>query len=339
MGKKISVGGQAVIEGVMMRGSKGVATAIRKSNGDIEVEFDEIEPLTKKNKVFSLPIIRGFVTLIDSLIIGIKTLNYSASFIEEDEEGEEEPSKFDKWMEEKFKGKATDIVMAISFIISMALSIFIFFIIPTFAANGFKRLNVNNTIALNILEGIIRVGIFLSYIYLISKMNDIKRVFEYHGAEHKTIFCYESGEELIPENAKKQGRLHPRCGTNFLFLVMIVSIILFSFTGWNSIWQRIFYRIILLPVVSGVTYEIIKWMGSNNNKCTKILSYPGLMLQKLTTREPNLEQLEVAIVSLKVAEGIETVESIKEKYNKKLEDEDMDVEDTKELESVQGDIQ
>src|SRR3712207_5696411 len=231
MERKVSVGGQAVIEGVMMRGSKGVATAIRKSNGDIEVEFDEIEPLTKKNKVFSLPIIRGFVTLIDSLIIGIKTLNYSASFIEEDEYEEKEPSKFDKWMEEKFKGKAADIVMAISFIISMALSIFIFFIIPTFAANGFKRLNVNNTIALNILEGIIRVGIFLSYIYLISKMNDIKRVFEYHGAEHKTIFCYESGEELIPKNAKKQGRLHPRCGTNFLFLVMIVSIILFSFTG------------------------------------------------------------------------------------------------------------
>ncbi|ABK60938.1 DUF1385 domain-containing protein [Clostridium novyi] len=339
MGKKVSVGGQAVIEGVMMRGSKGVATAIRKSNGDIEVEFDEIEPLTKKNKVFSLPIIRGFVTLIDSLIIGIKTLNYSASFIEEDEYEEKEPSKFDKWMEEKFKGKAADIVMAISFIISMALSIFIFFIIPTFAANGFKRLNVNNTIALNILEGIIRVGIFLSYIYLISKMNDIKRVFEYHGAEHKTIFCYESGEELIPENAKKQGRLHPRCGTNFLFLVMIVSIILFSFTGWNSIWQRIFYRIILLPVVSGVTYEIIKWMGSNNNKCTKILSYPGLMLQKLTTREPDLEQLEVAIVSLKVAEGIETAESIKEKYNKKLEDEDMNIEDTKDLESVRRDIQ
>ncbi|EDS78049.1 modification methylase, HemK family [Clostridium botulinum C str. Eklund] len=319
MGKKVSVGGQAVIEGVMMRGSKGVATAIRKSNGDIEVDFDEIEPLTKKNKMFSLPIIRGFVTLIDSLIIGIKTLNYSASFIEEDTESDEEPSKFDKWMEDKFKGKATDIIMAISFIVSMVLSIFIFFIIPTFAANGFKRLNVNNTIILNILEGIIRVGIFLAYIFLISKMDDIKRVFEYHGAEHKTIFCYEGKEELIPENAKKQGRLHPRCGTNFLFLVMIVSIILFSFTGWNSIWQRIFYRIILLPVVSGVTYEIIKWMGNNKNKCTKILSYPGLMLQKLTTREPDLEQLEVAIVSLKVAEGIETVESIKEKYNKQTE--------------------
>ncbi|KGM96271.1 membrane protein [Clostridium novyi A str. 4552] len=334
MGKKVSVGGQAVIEGVMMRGSKGVATAIRKSNGDIEVDFDEIEPLTKKNKMFSLPIIRGFVTLIDSLIIGIKTLNYSASFIEEDTESDEEPSKFDKWMEDKFKGKATDIIMAISFIVSMALSIFIFFIIPTFAANGFKRLNVNNTIILNILEGIIRVGIFLAYIFLISKMDDIKRVFEYHGAEHKTIFCYEGKEELIPENAKKQGRLHPRCGTNFLFLVMIVSIILFSFTGWNSIWQRIFYRIILLPVVSGVTYEIIKWMGNNKNKCTKILSYPGLMLQKLTTREPDLQQLEVAIVSLKVAEGIETVESIKEKYNKHTENKDIENEAIKNLQST-----
>ncbi|AYF54164.1 DUF1385 domain-containing protein [Clostridium botulinum C] len=313
MGKKVSVGGQAVIEGVMMRGSNGVATAIRKSNGEIEVDLKKIKPLTQKNKVFSLPIIRGFITLIDSLIIGIKTLNYSASFIEE---LDKESSKLDDWIEEKFKGKATDIIMGISFIVSMALSIFIFFIIPTFVANKFKIVNINNTISLNILEGIIRVFIFLTYIFIISRMKDIKRVFEYHGAEHKTIFCYESNEELKPENAKHQGRLHPRCGTNFLFLVMIVSIILFSFTGWNSIWQRILYRIILLPVVSGITYEIIKWMGNNKNFCTKILAYPGLMLQKLTTREPDLKQLEVAIVSLKVAEGIETVESIKEKYNK-----------------------
>ncbi|AEB76948.1 DUF1385 domain-containing protein [Clostridium botulinum] len=312
MGKKVSVGGQAVIEGVMMRGSTGVATAVRKSNGEIEVDFKKIKPLTQKNKVFSLPIIRGFITLIDSLILGIKTLNYSASFIEEELE---EPSKLDKWIEEKFKGKATDIIMGISFVVSMALSILIFFIIPTFVANGFKRINITNTVSLNILEGIIRVFIFLTYIYLISKMDDIKRVFEYHGAEHKTIFCYESNEELKPENAKQHGRLHPRCGTNFLFLVMIVSIILFSFTGWKSIWQRILYRIILLPVVSGITYEIIKWMGNNKNMCTKVLSYPGLMLQKLTTREPDLKQLEVAIVSLKVAEGMETVESIKSEYN------------------------
>lgn len=162
-----------------------------------------------------------------------------------------------------------------------------------------------NAVLLNIIEGIIRVAIFLIYIYLISKIEDIKRVFEYHGAEHKTIFCYENGKELTPENAKKFGRLHPRCGTNFLFLVMIVSIIIFSLTGWSSLWKRILYRIILLPVVSGVTYEIIKWMGKSESKLSKILSYPGLMLQKLTTKEPDLSQIEVAIEALKAAEGIE----------------------------------
>jgi len=312
MARKTSVGGQAVIEGVMMRGSKGVATAVRKSNGEIEIDFKESSPLTKKNKLFSLPIIRGFVTLVDSLVLGVKTLNYSASFFEEDED--DKPSKLDIWMEKKFKGKTNDIIMGISLIFSLALSILLFFIIPTFAANGFKKMSVENTIVLNILEGVIRVSIFLLYIYLISKMKDIKRVFQYHGAEHKTIFCYENEEELTPENAKKQGRLHPRCGTNFLFLVMIVSIILFSLTGWNSIWERILYRVVLLPVVSGITYEIIRWMGKSDSIISRIFSYPGLMLQKLTTQEPDLEQLEVAIQSLKVAEGIETVESLKEQW-------------------------
>ncbi|KYH29398.1 MULTISPECIES: DUF1385 domain-containing protein [Clostridium] len=312
MARKTSVGGQAVIEGVMMRGSKGVATAVRKSNGEIEIDFKESSPLTKKNKLFSLPIIRGFVTLVDSLVLGVKTLNYSASFFEEDED--DKPSKLDIWMEKKFKGKTNDIIMGISLIFSLALSILLFFIIPTFAANGFKKMSVENTIVLNILEGVIRVSIFLLYIYLISKMKDIKRVFQYHGAEHKTIFCYENEEELTPENAKEQGRLHPRCGTNFLFLVMIVSIILFSLTGWNSIWERILYRVVLLPVVSGITYEIIRWMGKSDSIISRTFSYPGLMLQKLTTQEPDLEQLEVAIQSLKVAEGIETVESLKEQW-------------------------
>lgn len=311
MVKKTSVGGQAVIEGVMMRGSKGVATAVRKNDGKIEIDFKECIPLTKRNKIFSLPIIRGFITLIDSLILGVKTLNYSASFFEEEED--EKPSKIDMWIEDKFKDKTNDIIMGISLVFSLALSVLLFFIIPTFAANGFRKMSIENTVVLNILEGIIRVAIFLIYIYLISKMEDIKRVFQYHGAEHKTIFCYENDEELTPENAKKQERLHPRCGTNFLFLVMIVSIILFSLTGWNSIQERILYRVILLPVVSGVTYELIKWMGSSNKGISKVLSYPGLMLQKLTTKEPDLEQLQVAIQSLQVAEGLETVESLKEK--------------------------
>lgn len=302
--KKSTVGGQAVIEGVMMRGSKGVATAVRKSNGEIEVNFDESIPLTKKNKFLGFPIIRGFVSLIESLVIGIKTLNYSASLFEDDEE-EGEPSKFDEFFERVFKDKANDIITAVTLIISLAFSILIFFILPTFAANIFKKANVNNTIELNLIEGIIRVAIFIIYIYIIGRMEDIKRVFEYHGAEHKTIFCYENEMELTPENAQKFGRLHPRCGTNFMFLVMIVSILLFSLTGWSTLWQRILSRIILLPVVSGVTYEIIRWMGKSSGKLSYIVAYPGLMLQKLTTREPDLKQLEVAIKSLKVSEGIE----------------------------------
>lgn len=301
--KKCAVGGQAVIEGVMMRGSKGIATAVRKSDGEIEVKVQEYVPANKKNPILGIPIIRGFVSLIESLVIGIKTLNYSAGFFEEDDD---EPTKFDKWFESIFKEKTDDIVTGITLIVSLFFSILLFFILPTFAASAFKKWGkVRNTVALNLIEGLIRVIIFIMYIYLISKMKDIYRVFQYHGAEHKTIFCYENETELTPENAAKFGRLHPRCGTNFLFLVMIVSILLFSLTGWATLWQRVLYRVILLPVVSGITYEIIRWMGKSDSLLAKIFAYPGLMLQKLTTREPDLSMLEVAIKSLKAAEGIE----------------------------------
>ena len=299
MAKNINVGGQAVIEGVMMRGSDGIATAVRTEQGEIVVEKNEYTSYTKKNKFVGLPIIRGFIALIESLIIGVKTLNYSASFFEE----EGEPSGLDKVIQKMFKEKSNDVIMGISLIISLALSVGLFFILPTLVANLFSKLGVN-TMGMNIVEGIIRVLIFLLYVYLIGKMEDIKRVYEYHGAEHKTIFCYESDIELTPENASKFGRLHPRCGTNFLFLVMIVSIIVFSLTGWNSIGERIMYRIILLPLISGVSYEIIRWMGKSKSDLAKILSYPGLKLQNLTTREPDLSQLEVAIKALKAAEGI-----------------------------------
>ena len=321
MSKKVTVGGQAVIEGVMMRGSKGIATAVRKSNGEIEVDFKESVPLTKKYKVFSLPIIRGFITLVDSMIIGVKSLNYSASFFVEDEEDDDsEPSKLDKWVEKVFKDKADDVIMGVSLVFSMIISVLLFFIIPTFVAGGFKKLGVEHTLMLNIFEGMLRVSIFLTYVYLISKLEDIKRVFQYHGAEHKAIFCYEKGMELTPENAKEQGRLHPRCGTNFMFLVMTVSIILFSLTGWNSIYERILARIILLPLVSGITYELIRWLGKNDNSFSRVIAYPGLMLQKITTKEPDAEQIEVAICSLKVAEGIETVESYKKKNELEVEE-------------------
>ena len=302
MSKFKAVGGQAVIEGVMMRGSKGIATAVRLPDGSISVDFKDTLPLTKKYKVLGLPIIRGFVSLVDSMIVGVKTLNYSASFFEDEEE---EPTGFDKWFSNVFKDKSTDVLLGISLMVSVVFSVLLFFILPTFVANFFNKAFSLNKVLLNIIEGVIRVLIFIGYIYFIGKMKDIQRVFQYHGAEHKTIFCYENDVELTPENAAKFGRLHPRCGTNFMFLVMIVSIILFSFTPWASLLQRTIYRIVLLPVISGVTYELIRWMGKSDSRLSKILSYPGLMLQKITTSEPDLSQLEVAIKSLKVAEGID----------------------------------
>ena len=303
MEKKTTVGGQADIEGVMRRGSKGLATAVRLPNGSIEVKKESSESLTKKNKFFGFPIIRGFISLIESLIIGIKSLEYSASFFEDDEE--ESESKFDKWFDKVFKEKGNSVLMGISLVLSLAFSILLFFILPTALTSLVKKTITSNVVVLNIIEGIIRVIIFISYIFIVGKLEDIKRVYQYHGAEHKTIFCYESGINLTPENAKKFGRLHPRCGTNFLFLVMVISIIIFSFTGWQSIGQRVISRVLLIPVVSGVTYEVIKWLGKSDSKISKIIAWPGLLLQKITTQEPDESMLEVAITSLKAAEGLE----------------------------------
>ncbi|AAK80829.1 uncharacterized protein YqhQ [Clostridium acetobutylicum] len=303
MSKKGTVGGQAVIEGVMMRGAKGIATAVRTLDGSIKVEFKDVIPYTKRNKFFGLPIVRGFVSLIESLVVGINTLNYSASFCEEGDE-DEKPSNFDKWIEKILGDKANDLLIVFSLMVSLVFAVAVFFILPTFLANLFSRFS-NNSVILNFFEGVIRVFIFIMYIFIIGKMGDIQRVFQYHGAEHKTVFCYEKEDELTPSKASKYSRFHPRCGTNFLFLVMIVSIIVFSFAKWNSLPERIIWRIILLPLVSGITYEIIKWMGKSESKVSKILSYPGLMLQRLTTREPSEDQLEVAIKALRVAEGID----------------------------------
>ncbi len=301
MTRKTSVGGQAVIEGVMMRGNKGIATAVRKSNGEIAVEVESFIPYTKRNKLLGLPVIRGFVALIESLIIGIKTLNKSAEYFEDDYEA----TKFELWLQNRFKEKSSSIITALTLIISITIAVLLFFIFPTFAANVFVYAGIDGAFNLNIIEGVIRVCIFILYIFLIGRLDDINRVFQYHGAEHKTIFCYENEVQLTAENAQKFDRLHPRCGTNFLFLVMIVSIIIFSLTGWDSLLERIMFRVILLPVVSGVTYELIRWMGKSKTRMSHILAYPGLMLQKLTTREPDYAQLEVAIAALEAAEGIE----------------------------------
>lgn len=306
MSKK-NVGGQAVIEGVMMRGAKGTATSVRKSDGEIVTEFQNVTPITEKYKFLDIPFLRGVFVLIDSLRIGIQSLNYSASFFED----ENEPSKFEKWLQNKFGDKGNDIIIGITMIISFMISIGIFIGIPTSAASIFSKFGLSS-IELNLIEALIRILILLFYMWGIGKLDDIYRVFQYHGAEHKTIFCYEAGLPLNVENVKKQERLHPRCGTNFLFLIMIVSVLVVSLTGWGGFLQRLILRIILIPVVSGITYEIIKWLGKSDSKLSKIVAYPGLQLQKLTTREPDDDQIEVAIESLEAAEGIEkkTIEEL-----------------------------
>lgn len=298
--KKCDVGGQALIEGIMMRGRKGLATAIRTPNKDIEVKVESTVPVTIRNKKVNIPFVRGAFILVDSMITGVKTLNYSASFIEEEEE---EPSKFEKWISNKFGEKADDIIITATTIISIFMAVLLFFGLPTIITSLFKNMGIS-VIGLNFIEAAIRISILILYCYFISKIEDIHRTFKYHGAEHKTIFCYENDEELTIENVKRYSRFHPRCGTNFLFLIMFVSILVFSFTGWGSVWQRLALRIILIPLISGITYEIIKWLGSSNNKLAKIVAKPGLMLQKLTTREPDDDQIEVAIAALKAAEGI-----------------------------------
>ena len=237
--------------------------------------------------------------MLDSLIIGIKTLNYSASFFEQ----EEEESAFEKWIKNKFGEKlAGDLIITLTMIISFAVSIGIFIGIPTSIASIFKNFGFSSII-LNLIEASIRIAILILYMFLISKMEDIYRVFQYHGAEHKTIFCYENEQRLTVENVKKQSRLHPRCGTNFIFLTMFVSILLYTFTGWGNFIERIIIRIVLLPVVAGISYE---------SKFSKIIAYPGLMLQKLTTKEPDDMQIEVAIKSLMAAEGIKDMKTIGE---------------------------
>ena len=287
--KAKAVGGQAVIEGVMMKGAEDYAIAVRKPDGEIIVKK---EKLKGNRKVISkIPILRGVYAFVDSMILGVKSLMYSADFIEEEEEEKnKKPSKFDEFLGNN--------IIWISVVISVLFSVGLFILLPTVLVDVFKHLTTNNLI-LNGIEGVVRIAIFLGYLLAVSRMKDIRRVFEYHGAEHKTIFCYEHGEELTVENVKKYGRLHPRCGTSFLFIVMIVSILLFSMFSWSGVWMRLAIRIILMPIVAGISYEIIKWAGKSQSKLSCIVSAPGMWLQKITTREPDDKQMEVAIEALK----------------------------------------
>lgn len=293
---KTSIGGQAVIEGIMMRGPSDIAIAVRKSDGEIVIDKKPVKSV--KYKILKLPIIRGVFNFFSSLVTGVKSLMFSAEFVDIEGDEQEEPSKIDKWLTEKLGDKLKDIAIYFSVAVSLVFSVLLFIMLPAFLTGFIKKLGAGHSIII-LAEGVVRIAIFMGYLFLVSKMKDIQRVFEYHGAEHKSIYCYEHGEELTVENVKKYTRLHPRCGTSFLFIVMIISIIVFFFIKSDVWYLRLVYRLLLLPVVAGISYEIIKLAGRYDTPLTRAVSKPGMWLQYFTTREPDDSQIEVAIVSLK----------------------------------------
>jgi len=292
-----SIGGSAVMEGVMMRGPKEIATAVRKPDGEIALDKRAVSSLVTKYHVNKIPVVRGVFSFFDSMICSIRALMWSAEFFDLEDETAKE-SKFEKWLSDKLGDKMKDAVIYFSLFVSIIFSIGLFFILPN-VITGFLSGWIKSNAVKTLIEGIVRIGIFLGYVLLVSQMEDIKRVFQYHGAEHKTIFCYEAGLDLTVENARNMSRLHPRCGTSFLVFVMVISIILFSFISWDNMWTRLGLRLLLLPVVAGVSYEVIRWAGRSKSPVVCFISKPGMWLQKITTREPDDSQLEVAITSMK----------------------------------------
>lgn len=306
--KKSKIGGQAVLEGVMMKAPNKIAIAVRRSNGEIEIESKGISSVKDKYPILKLPVLRGIVTFGETMVLGIKSLMASAQLYGEEEE-EYKPSKVESWVSQKTGINIDDVMVFFALITAIGFAILLFMIAPALLTKFVSRA-VDSNLIKSLIEGVIRLTAFIIYILLISRMKDIKRVFQYHGAEHKTIHCYEHGEELTVENARKYTTLHPRCGTAFLLIVMIISIVAFSFLEWNNIIVRIVTKLLLLPFIAGISYEIIKWAGASESKWVNVVMYPGLMLQKLTTKEPDDEQLEVAICAFLAA--MDTVEDREE---------------------------
>lgn len=290
--KSSNIGGQAVIEGVMMKNRDTYAVAVRKPDGEIEITKDTYKSVAGKFGVLTkIPFIRGMFNFVDSLVLGMKTLTWSASFFEEEEE------KVMTEEEEKKAERMENILMAVTMVLSFALAIGIFMVLPYFISDLLKKWVPSYTAQL-VLEGIIRIGIFVAYVAGISVMKDIKRLYRYHGAEHKCINCIEHGMPLTVENVRKSSKEHKRCGTSFMLFVMIVGIVLLFFVKVDSVAMRVIVRIALLPIIAGISYEIIKWAGNSENPIVSILSKPGLMLQGLTTKEPDDEMIKVGIASV-----------------------------------------
>lgn len=290
---KGTLGGQAVIEGVMMKGPESYSVAVRKPDHKIEVKLEKHQSFGDKHTFCKVPFIRGVVNFTESLVIGMQTLTYSSSFYEEDEV----ETKADRLFKDIFKEKAESVIIGFTVLLSIVIAVALFMMLPAALAEIIGKW-VENHVLLSVIEGVIRLIIFIIYVVLISQMEDIKRVFMYHGAEHKTINCYESGEALTPDNVAKHTRYHKRCGTSFLFIVMVVSIFVFMFITAEQMWLRFLLRLLLIPVVAGISYEFIRLAGRNDNVFFNVLSKPGMWIQKLTTKEPDEEMIQVAIISV-----------------------------------------
>ena len=296
--KRVSIGGQAVLEGVMMKGPKSYALAVRKPNKEIEVKVTDYVSLGERYKALQIPIIRGIVNFLESLYIGMKTLMDSSEFVEEEESagtsssGNEAADK--KTYEES--GSSTAYLVG-TLIVSLIIAVGVFMLLPAFIANFLYKLT-DSDLLVNLCEGILRLVIFLGYVIAISFMEDIKRTYMYHGAEHKTINCMEAGDDLTVENVKKHTRFHKRCGTSFVFIVMFISIVVFMFVRTDVMWMRLLSRVLLVPLIAGISYEFIRYAGKHNNACSNVLSAPGLWVQRLTTKEPDDSMIEVAIKSV-----------------------------------------
>lgn len=304
--KPVDVGGQAVIEGVMMKKKSAYAVAIRKPDKEIIIDKKEFKSFAEKVKLFKLPILRGMLAFVESLIIGMRILTYSAEFFEVEEDKDKEPGKVDKFLDKIFGDKLDSVVIGFSVILSIGLAMGLFVLLPLFISQLLEDFLPNPSL-INLVDGVVRVIIFLTYLKIISLMKDIQRVFQYHGAEHKSINCLEHEEELTVENIKKHSRLHKRCGTNFLLIVVMMSILVLMIIDVRTFWLRLGVRLLCLPLIAGLSYEIIKWLGRSESKIARMIAVPGLWLQNLTTREPDDSQIEVAIAALKeVLEDHET---------------------------------
>lgn len=299
---RTSIGGQALLEGILMRGPQRQAIVCRTPDGLVE-KIDELHMVKDKHPILGWPLIRGVVTFLDSMVKGMQALTYSADLLPLEEQGE--PDKIDQWIENHFsEEKAKDIIIGVAVVLGIALSVVLFILLPTLLAgltNGF----IHSPVVRNLVEGLLRIVIFLLYLWGVTRMPDVARMFAYHGAEHKTIFCYEKGLPLTVENVRPQSRFHPRCGTSFLFVVVIISILVFSLVSlkvalWDNVWVRVGLRLLLLPVVVAISYEINRWVGRHDNLCSRILSAPGKWLQHLTTNEPDDEMIECAIRALEL---------------------------------------